>query len=619
MFSFSSHLPGPQGGSILMYRIHAKSHRAPPQQPPEHAQPPPVRHLLSVVLEDYFQVAPLAGVISTGRWNRFETRVDRNTTKALALLDDFGIKATFFVVGWIADQMPEVVRKVASRGHEIASKGYFHRGIRQLDREEFRDDLVRSREALERASGTPVAGYRIAEGWFEPQDLWALDVLAEEGFLYDSSIRPIFRRYAAHPERRRLHRHRHAGRTLWEVPIPALTVAGWSLPIGGGNYLRQAPPALMRRAVAHWHRTAAVPLLMYFHVWELDPEQPRIASAPLWERVRQYRHLDRMESILRGYLATYRFGGIADYLRACGATLLPGPAERRPATAAAAAAAAATPLAAAGAALRARGTAAAACVPAARLPVTVVVPCYDEEQTLPYLAGTLRGLTAALAAGYDLHFVFVDDGSGDGTAAALARLFGAEPRCQLVRHAANRGVAAAILTGIRHATTEVVCSIDCDCTYDPHQLQLLIPMLEDGIDMVTASPYHPQGRVCNVPAWRLALSKGLSRLYRRVLHHQLATYTSCFRVYRRAAVVGLTVESAGFLGVAEMLGLLDLAGGRIVECPAVLEVRLLGRSKMKIARTMAGHLRLLVRLAVVRSRQRARSAPAATIIERRQG
>ncbi|HYL06379.1 MAG TPA: glycosyltransferase family 2 protein [Thermoanaerobaculia bacterium] len=248
----------------------------------------------------------------------------------------------------------------------------------------------------------------------------------------------------------------------------------------------------------------------------------------------------------------------------------------------------------------------------ARQPVTVVVPCFNEELTLPYLANTLRSVEAALDAHYDLRFVFVDDGSCDGTWEALQRSFGGRRRHTLLRHDVNRGVAAAILTGIRHADSEVVCSIDCDCTYDPHQLRRLIPMLEDGVDMVTASPYHPQGRVCNVPAWRLALSKGLSRLYRLVLHHQLATYTSCFRVYRRAAVAGLPVEAGGFLGVAEMLGRLDLAGGRIVECPAVLEVRLLGRSKMKIGRTMAGHLRLLARLAAGRQRRRGFMDPAPT-------
>lgn len=598
----------------------------------------PERHLLTVVLEDYFQVAPLKSVIPTGQWYRFETRVESNTSKALDLLDEFGIKATFFVLGWIADEMPEVVRRVAARGHEIASKGYYHRSIRQLSREEFRDDLVRSREALESASGTAVLGYRIAHGWFTPHDLWALEVLAEEGFLYDSSIRPIFRAFADEPRRRAVHRHRCGDQVLWEFPLSSWRLGGWSFPIAGGNYLRQFPPALMQRAVAHWHRTVPLPFLMYFHVWELDPDQPRIQAAPLHERIRQYRNLEKMDGIIRNYLRAYRFTGIADYLAGRGVAVEelraaavprqeaiemeaasialsePGPARaaEAPALAPNAQEAPNAPKApkapealrtAAGPVhrrWRRQGRLAAAGRPWRRLPVTVVIPCYNEELILPYLANTLNSLSATLEADYELRFVFVDDGSVDGTWGALERLFGARPDCLLLRHPLNRGVAAAILTGVRRVDTDVVCSIDCDCTYDPHQLRSLIPMLKDGVDMVTASPYHPQGHVRNVPTWRLGLSKTLSVFYRLVLRHKLATYTSCFRVYRRGAVANLPVREGGFLGVVEMLGLLDLAGGRIVECPAVLEVRLLGRSKMKILRTMGGHLRVLARMALAR-------------------
>nr|MDP9122691.1 glycosyltransferase family 2 protein [Acidobacteriota bacterium] len=232
-----------------------------------------------------------------------------------------------------------------------------------------------------------------------------------------------------------------------------------------------------------------------------------------------------------------------------------------------------------------------------------VIPCYNEELTLPYLANTLWSLKESLEEDYDLRFAFVDDGSVDGTWESLNRIFGERPDCTLLRHPVNQGVAAAILTGIRAVPTEIVCSIDCDCTYDPHQMRAMIPLLSDGVDLVTASPYHRLGRVCNVPAWRLGLSKGLSHIYRLVLNQKLATYTSCFRVYRKSAVTELPVREGGFLGVAEMIGLLDLAGGRIVECPAVLEVRLLGRSKMKLAKTIAGHLRLLARLAVARITQ----------------
>jgi len=128
----------------------------------------------------------------------------------------------------------------------------------------------------------------------------------------------------------------------------------------------------------------------------------------------------------------------------------------------------------------------------------------------------------------------------------------------------------------------------------------MIPLLTDGVDMVTASPYHPDGAVKNVPAWRLFFSKSLSSFYHMILHHKFSTYTSCFRVYRRTSVVDLEISEGGFLGVAETLGRLDLQGGVIIECPTVLEVRLLGRSKMKMIRTILGHLRLLARLALAR-------------------
>ena len=540
----------------------------------------PKRHLLTVVLEDYFQVAPLRGVVKTEQWHLFENRVEVNTHKALDLLDEFGIQATFFVLGWIADEMPDVVREVAERGHEIASKGYYHRSLQQLSESEFRSDLRRSRRALEQASGCRVDGYRIAHGWFGPQDLWALDVLAEEGFVYDSSVRPLFRAFAGKPEKRFAYRHRHGDAELWEFPLSTANVGGWSFPIAGGNYMRQFPHALMKRAVARWHRTTDAPFTMYFHVWDLDPDQPRIHAAPFRERVRQYRNLDKMPAIIRHYLKAYRFTGIGDYLG-----IEPGPAP--------------DPTTELAVALPVDRPAPEEPETAERQPVTVVVPCYNESESLHFLANTLRGVEATLDA-YDLRFVFVDDGSADGTPELLEKLFGDRPNCSVVVHDRNRGVAAAILTGIQTADTEIVCSMDCDCTYDPHQLSALIPMLKDGVDMVTASPYHPDGQVRNVPSWRLFLSRGLSALYARILHHRFYTYTSCFRVYRRSTVKDLPVREDHFLGVTEMLCLLDLGGGRMVECPAVLEVRLLGRPHMKILRTIVGHLRLLARVARLR-------------------
>lgn len=240
--------------------------------------------------------------------------------------------------------------------------------------------------------------------------------------------------------------------------------------------------------------------------------------------------------------------------------------------------------------------------------VTVVVPCFNEEPGIAPLAAALERLEAQLAPRYAARFVFVDDGSTDATHRLLEETFGGRPGCTVLRHPQNRGLVAAILTGARHAETEVVASIDSDCTYDPVVLTELLPRLEPGVDMVTASPYHRLGRVNNVPGWRLLLSKGLSQLYRLTLDNKLATYTACVRVYRRSALLALDIQNARFAGTAEMIGLLDLRGGRVVEVPAVLDVRRHGYSKMNIARTVGDHLRLLRRLWSVKLTGRARAA-----------
>ncbi len=570
-------------------------------------------HILTIALEDYYQVGAFNHVIQRGQWYRFERRIEYSTNRTLDLLDQFHARATFFVLGWIADIMPELVRQVTERGHEIASKGYYHRNIRQLTPAEFRDDLARAREALERAGGNRILGYRVADRWFQPNDLWALDVLAEEGYEYDSSVGPILRTYHAEPWRRFAHLHRYGDRTLWELPISTADVFGFLVPIAGGNYFRQLPHRMVRSSVARWARTYTAPYVMYFHTWELDPDQPKINSASWFSRVRQYRNLDRMPEYLRYFLKRYEFTSAATYLGLTPAPVRFDEPRRAPRSSGGAPVMSLVPQAI-GAPAGTRGLltvgdtaspreadatdtteAVASIARAAVTPVTVVIPCYNEELILPYLANTLASVEAQIS-DYSFTFIFVDDHSTDGTWAALHRIFGEKPNCVFVRHAVNQGVAAGILSGIERATTDIVCSMDCDCTYDPHELARMIPLLTDGVDLVTASPYHPLGHVRNLPTWRLTLSKSLSQLYRVVLHQQLSTYTSCFRVYRRDAAAAVRIDHTGFLGVAEMLGWLDLHGSKIVEFPTTLEVRMIGRSKMKIGRTIIAHLGLLIRL-----------------------
>jgi polysaccharide deacetylase family protein (PEP-CTERM system associated) len=558
------------------------------------------QHLLAVLLEDYFQVGAFDGLIQPRQWYRFEARYERNTLAALDLLDRHRAGATFFVLDWIAERCPELIREVARRGHEIACYSYLD--FDRLLPSDLREELTRSREKLERVSGTRVFGFRSAHRWAWPRMERAQHVLAGSGFAYDASVVPDRRSLRGRPERRFAVELDCGGRSLWEFPVPTWRAAGLLVPIAGGNYFRQLPHTLLRRAVAGWTRAYDAPFVMYFHVWELDPTQPRISSASPLARIRHYRNLDKMARLIEDYLGSYRFTGFARYLgaevaQASGWWPPPLQSGHKPEACATSPRRDAAPES-----------------KADRTPVTIVIPCHNEEQSLPYLKNTLHSVGQALGQAYEVNFLFVDDASTDGTWRLLRKLFGREGNCTLLRHARNGGVAAAIMTGVRGAETEVVCSIDCDCTYDPHELQNMIPLLGAGVSLVTASPYHAEGRVLNVPAWRLFLSKVSSLLYRRVLRQKLATYTSCFRVYRKSDVADLQLEEGGFLGVAELLGRLDLGGRKVVEHPATLEVRLFGRSKMKLARTVVGHLRLLSKLLAARVVSRGQDCAASQFV-----
>ena len=531
------------------------------------------RHLLTILVEDYFHVGAFENLIQQRNWQNFEPRYEQNTLKALDLLDRHSAKATFFVLGWIAERNPSLVREIVSRGHEIASRGFYHRSLKNLTDEEFREDLRRTSRAIEAACGQKAVGYRAAEKLSYVDNEWVLDVLADEGFAYDASFLPTKKDA---PQRRFAHQVHVTRKAIWEFPYTTLDLRVGLLPISGGNYIRQIPFTLMRHAVKNWHTQHAEPFVFYFHVWELDPQQPRISAASRFNRVRHYRKLDKMEWILNENLALYDCTSIAEHL---GLTQEIEPHGSSYTIAD----------------IRSRAQKRKI---RSQTPVTIVIPCYNEQESLPYLANTLRSVDEELnQVGYVPSIIFVDDKSTDDTAKSLESLFGARENVRILQHDRNKGVAAGLMTGLLAAETEIVCSMDCDCTYDPHELVKMLPLLDKDVDLVTASPYHRDGGVRNVPSWRLFLSRGASFLYRRVLRSKLDTYTSCFRVYRRSSFADLELTEHGFLGVAEMLGRVDLAGGTIIEFPAVLEVRLFGFSKMKTAKTVAGHLCLLTRLA----------------------
>jgi glycosyltransferase involved in cell wall biosynthesis len=231
--------------------------------------------------------------------------------------------------------------------------------------------------------------------------------------------------------------------------------------------------------------------------------------------------------------------------------------------------------------------------------ISVIVPCFNEEEGISFLASNLKSLKVELQPEYDAEFVLVDDGSTDQTWTLLQKTFADNPNARLIRHERNAGVSAAIMTGLQQSR-DIACSIDCDCSYDPSELRPMLRLMTSDVDLVTASPYHPLGAVLNVPGWRLLLSRASSSLYRLVTGCNLYTFTACVRVYRRSSTVDTPLQYAGFLGVAELLSKMALENKKIVEHPATLEVRIFGQSKMKVIRTILGHLRLLAELARLR-------------------
>ena len=270
---------------------------------------------LSIDVEDYYHVEAFADRISPETWAQFPSRVADNTRRILELLNRLGARATFFVLGWVAEREPRLVREIADAGHEVGCHSYLHRCVWRLGREEFREDTRRARLAIEDAAAQKVVGYRAPTFSIVQKSLWAIEILAEEGFLYDSSVFPIRHDRYGIPGAPRFPFQWvcRSGRTLFEIPPLTVRVLGWNLPVGGGGYLRILPTWYTRWAVRRVRQYDRQPLLVYFHPWELDPEQPRMSGK--WGSVlRHYFNLGRMQERVCELLTHGRFVAFADFL-----------------------------------------------------------------------------------------------------------------------------------------------------------------------------------------------------------------------------------------------------------------------------------------------------------------
>lgn len=267
-----------------------------------------VRNAMTVDVEDYFHVEAFAGHIQRDTWSKREARVVSNTHRLLDIFEQYQVRGTFFVLGWVAQHFPQLVKDIASRHHEVACHGFSHRLVYRQTQQEFREETGQAKAILEDLTGASVLGYRAASYSIVNESLWALDILSELGFSYDSSVFPVRHdKYGIPGARQEPYAHETAcGGSIVEFPLTTKELFGYRLPVAGGGYFRLFPYAVTRAAFHSINRRESRPFIFYLHPWEIDPKQPRINAGWL-SRFRHYNNLDKCESRLRRLLGEFEF------------------------------------------------------------------------------------------------------------------------------------------------------------------------------------------------------------------------------------------------------------------------------------------------------------------------
>lgn len=263
---------------------------------------------LSVDVEDWFQVGAFEQVIDRGSWDGLSVRVERNCDAILAMFAEAGVLATFFTLGWVAKRHPALMRRIADAGHELASHGWDHTRVFQMDRTSFRLDLEMSRKTIEDAASVKVSGYRAPSFSIDSRTPWAFMELADQGFTYSSSVAPITHDHYGWREAPRFAFRPSPSSALVEIPVTTAEFAGRRLAAGGGGFFRVLPYAFSRWAIRQVNRREGRPAVFYFHPWEIDPDQPRVAAASLKSRLRHYTNLAGMAGKLRQLIEEFEWG-----------------------------------------------------------------------------------------------------------------------------------------------------------------------------------------------------------------------------------------------------------------------------------------------------------------------
>ena len=269
-----------------------------------------MRNAISVDVEDWFQVGAFERVIAREDWNGLAHRVERNTDAVLALFAESGVKATFFTLGWVAERHPALMRRIVDGGHEIASHGWDHLRVFTLTPDQFRDDIGRARKTIEDASGHKVTGYRAPSFSIDQRTPWAHEILAEQGYAYSSSVAPVVHDHYGWPEAPRFAFRPVAGSALIELPVTTAKLGKRTVAAGGGGFFRLLPYRFSSWAVRQVNRDEARPAIIYFHPWEIDPDQPRVANAPLKSKLRHYSRLSAMAGKLKRLMGDFEWGRV---------------------------------------------------------------------------------------------------------------------------------------------------------------------------------------------------------------------------------------------------------------------------------------------------------------------
>ena len=270
----------------------------------------PTVNALTIDVEDYFQVSAFAPFIARSEWPQRECRVERNVERILAMLDTHRTKATFFTLGWIAERYPQLVRQIVAQGHELASHGYGHERASDLNEGDFFADVDRARKLLQDVAGVEVPGYRAPSFSIGAGNLWAFDSLARAGYRYSSSIYPIRHDHYGMPDAPRFAHQARAG--VLEIPVTTLRLGGRNFPSSGGGYFRLLPYALSRWMLRRVNEHDGQPAIFYFHPWEIDAGQPRVAGIDAKTRFRHYVNIERMPGRLEQLLGDFAWGRMDD-------------------------------------------------------------------------------------------------------------------------------------------------------------------------------------------------------------------------------------------------------------------------------------------------------------------